>query len=290
MIIQFENKLVSSFLLYIDNKMLSKGQAYTVQTVNFNQSSDVFQVNGTNYYVYRSAYDQLVSDASIPTGAFSGISINNGDTINIGLSGFYGINYDRGEIFFTGTNYSGASITATGCVKDFNVYLNESSEEELLFETKFSLRGKTADQVPSATSYLLPKQVTYPAIFIRMESAAGEDFSFGGLDKMISNFRCLVLAEDAFTLDAACSILKDLRKTEFSIIDPTALPYSEFGAVTGNVYNYTGQVANQTDKALIWSVDVSKISFSDSRIKLTNPQIHSAIVDFEVYMFRNPRT
>jgi len=34
---------------------------------------------------------------------------------------------------------------------------------------------------------------------------------------------------------------------------------------------------------------VSKISFSDSRIKLTNPQVCSAIVDFEVYSFRNPR-
>ena len=109
-------------------------------------------------------------------------------------------------------------------------------------------------------------------------------------DKMISNFRCLVLAENTFALDAACSILKDLRKTEFGIIDPTVLPYSNFGAITGSGYNYDTQVNNQTDKSLIWDVSVSKISFSDSRIKLTNPQVCSAIVDFEVYSFRNPRS
>lgn len=289
MITQFENKLVSSFLLYIDHEILRKGQAYTVQTVNFNKSSDYFQIDGVNYYSFSSAFDQLVSDASIPTGGFSSISINSGDAINIGESGFFGVHYDRGEIYFTGTNYSGNSITATGCIKDFNVYLNENSEEELLFETKFSLRPKTSDEVVQNTSKLLGKQITYPSIFIRMESSTGEDFAFGGLDKMISNFRCLVLAENTYSLDAACSILKDLRKTEFSILDTDSLPYTSFGMITGSAYNYNNQVANQTDKSLIWDVSVSKISYSDSKIKLANPQIHSAIVDFEVYSFRNPR-
>ena len=163
------------------------------------------------------------------------------------------------------------------------------TEEELLFETKFEIRAKSTDQVINSSSSLGSKYIAYPAIFIRMESANGEDFALGGLDKMISNFRCLVLAENAFSLDAACSILKDLRKTEFSIIDPSVLPYSNFGAITGSGYNYNTQVNNQTDKSLIWDVSVSKIAFSDNRIKLTNPQVCSAIVDFEVYSFRNPR-
>lgn len=290
MITQFENKLVSSFFLYIDHEVLRKGQAYTVQTINFNKSSDYFQIDGVNYYPFTSAFDQLVSDASIPTGGFSQISINSGAGIDLGQSGFFGVNYDRGEIYFTGSNYSGNSVTATGCIKDFNIYLNENSEEELLFETKFSLRPKSSDQSVSSSSQLLNKQITYPCIFIRMESGTGEDFAFGGLDKMISNFRCLVLAENTYSLDAVCSILKDLRKTEFSTIDPAQLPYSSFGAITGSAYNYNNQVANQTDKSLIWDVSVSKVSFSDSKIKLANPQIHSAIVDFEVYSFRNPRT
>jgi hypothetical protein len=289
MITQFENKLVSSFFLYIDHQVLKKGQAYTVQEVNFNKAQDEFQVNGTTYYVFNSPYEQLVSDASIPTGGFTGISINSGATINLNQSGFFGINYDEAQLYFTGTNFSGAHIKATGCIKDFNVYLNNQTEEELLFETKFELRPKASDQVATSSSFLLSKAVTYPAIFIRMESAEGEDFAFGGLDKMISNFRCLVLAENNYSLDACCSILKDLRKTEFSIIDSSALPFSQFGAITGSAYNYDTQVANQTDKALIWSVSVSKISFSDTRIKLTNPQICSALVDFEVYTFRNPR-
>lgn len=290
MITQFENKLVSSFFLYIDHQVLTKGQAYSVQPVNFNKSADEFQVNGTNYYSFSCPFEQLVSDASILTGAFTGISINSGATINLGQSGFYGINYDEGQIFFTGTNYSGATISATGCIKDFNVYLNNQTEEELLFETKFELRPKTTDQVATTSSFLPPKAVTYPAIFIRLESADGEDFAFGGIDKMISNFRCLVLAESNYSLDACCSILKDLRKTDFSIIDPATLPFSTFGAITGSAYNYNTQVATQTDKALIWDVAVSKISFSDTRIKLTNPQVCSALVDFEVYTFRNPRS
>jgi len=93
MITQFENKLVSSFILYIDNQVLKKGEAYTVQSVNFNKVDDSFQVNGVDYYTFNSPFDQLVSDISIPSGGFSGISIN-GQNLNLGVSGFYGINYD----------------------------------------------------------------------------------------------------------------------------------------------------------------------------------------------------
>ncbi|MFZ9353558.1 MAG: hypothetical protein ACO25L_01960 [Candidatus Nanopelagicales bacterium] len=290
MIAQFENKLVSSFLLYLDNQILKKGQAYSVNTVNFNIVDDVFQVNGSNKYVFNCAFDQLVSDASIPTGGFSGISIE-GSPILLGQSGFYGINYDHGQIYFDNLDYSGSGITTTGCIKDFNIYLNNFTEEELLFETKFELRAKATDQVISSSSALKTKNIAYPAIFIRLESSKDEDFAFGGLDKMVSNFRCLVLAEDNFSLDACCSLLRGFRKTEFAVLNPIDLPYSSFGAITGSVYNYNEQVTNKTDndKAFIWDVSVSKISFSNSEIKLTNPQVCSAIVDFEVYTFRNPR-
>ena len=288
MITQFENKLVSSFMLYIDHEILKRGQAYTVKNINFNKVDDLFQVNGVDYYTFNSPFDQLVSDVSIPTGGFTGISID-GNNINLGTNGFFGINYDGGQVYFTGTNYTGSTVSATGCVKDFNIYLNNYTEEELLFETKFELRAKATDQVINSSSALGSKYVAYPAIFVRMESATGEDFAFGGLDKMISNFRCLVLADSTFSLDAVCSILKDLRKTEFSIIDPNNLPFSSFGAVTGTPYNYDNQVASGIEKSLIWNISVSKISFADSRIKLTNPQVCSAFIDFEVYSFRNPR-
>jgi len=288
MITQFENKLVSSFFLHIDHQLLKKGQAYTVANVNFNKVADSFQINGVDYYSFNSPFDQLVGDASIPTGAFNSISIN-GSVVNLGQSGFYGINYEGGQIYFTGTNYQGSTITATGCIKDFNVYLNNFTEEELLFESKFELRAKATDQVISSSSALETKKIAYPAIFIRMEGSNDQDFAFGGIDKMVSNFRCLVLAEDTYSLDACCSILRSLRKTEFGVVDPVSLPYNQFGAITGAAYNYDSQVDTQTDKALIWDVSVSKISFSDSKIKLTNPQVNSALVDFEVYSFRNPR-
>ena len=124
MIAQFENQLTSSFLLYLDHQILKKGQAYTVTTVNFNKVDEYFQVNGTNIYPFNCPFDQLVPDESIPSGAFSGIVLD-GDIINLGESGFYGINYDRGQLLFTGLEHSGSGLSpfsATGCIKDFNIY------------------------------------------------------------------------------------------------------------------------------------------------------------------------
>ena len=49
--------------------------------------------------------------------------------------------FDGGQIYFTGSQYSGSTVAATGCVKDFNIYLNNYTEEELLnlVFSKFSL-------------------------------------------------------------------------------------------------------------------------------------------------------
>ena len=61
---QYDNKLLSSFLLYLDNKILSKGEAFVNHSGLFYPVENFF--NG--YYTYAAPYKQIVSDASI-TGA-----------------------------------------------------------------------------------------------------------------------------------------------------------------------------------------------------------------------------
>ena len=81
-----------------------------------------------------------------PSGGFSGISIN-GQNLNLGVSGFYGINYDGGQIYFTGSQYTGSTVAATGCIKDFNIYLNNSNKYynmSVLFRAKRRFSTKYA--------------------------------------------------------------------------------------------------------------------------------------------------
>ena len=59
---QFENKAMSSLLLYIDNKILTKGEAYTNIT-----SGSVYPISNqyNGIHTYATPFKQLVSDTSI---------------------------------------------------------------------------------------------------------------------------------------------------------------------------------------------------------------------------------
>ncbi len=93
---QFDNKVMSSFFLWFDNKVLTKGEAYENTTGQFYSTSDEYY----GYQTYSSSYSQFVSDASItgatiPTGLYVGDNL-----INVGeggSDGLYDINYLNGK-------------------------------------------------------------------------------------------------------------------------------------------------------------------------------------------------
>ena len=59
---QFDNQVLSSFLLWFDNKLLTKGEAYQNVTGQFYSVLDDYY----GYNAYASSYSQIVADASIP--------------------------------------------------------------------------------------------------------------------------------------------------------------------------------------------------------------------------------
>ena len=61
---QFDNKVMSSFFLWFDNKLLDKGEAFENVTGKFYDASEEYG----GYSTYASSYSQFVADASI-TGA-----------------------------------------------------------------------------------------------------------------------------------------------------------------------------------------------------------------------------
>jgi len=62
--VQFENKVMSSLLLFVDHEVTQQGDAYTNHQSNFFKIDSLF----SDYYVYATPFKQLVSDGGI-TGA-----------------------------------------------------------------------------------------------------------------------------------------------------------------------------------------------------------------------------
>ena len=278
---QFENKAMSSFLLYVDNKILDKGEAYTnVSSGSLYPVSN--QYNGV--FTYAAAFKQLVADTSI-TGAnsLSGV-YQNGLFYATGVAGakLHSINHYEGQFYFT-ENKSSYTLNADFAVKDFNVYLTSKSEEELLFETKFHHKPKVTEN----QSGLEPHQQTYPAIFLKNFGGTNEPFAFGGLDNTIIDIRAIILGDSAFSVDAACSIFKDAVRTKVPIIEQANIPLNAVGG-SASGYNYTDLTETSTNSLFIEKVTISK-NVGSNYAENINPGIYSAFADFELQIPRHPR-
>jgi len=180
---QFDNQIMSSFLLWFDHKLLSKGEAYQNTTGEFYSVSDEFY----GYDTYASSYSQLVSDVSvsgvvIPTGLYVGNNL-----VNVGeggSDGLYAIDYGNGRSYWSGTQSS--TVSGSFSIKDFNVFLTNSTEDEILFQTQYTNRNKISTVVPTG---LEPDTKTYPVVYLKNNGSFNEPFAFGGQDNTNVHFR-----------------------------------------------------------------------------------------------------
>lgn len=257
-------------MLYLDNTILTVGEAYTDHSGLFYPDKNN-KYNG--YYGYSAPFEQLVSDHSV-TGAhvMSGVYVNASFTQNN-----VHINHYNGQVFFD-SDQGSAKISGNYSIKDFNVSMTSKAEQELLFETKFHVRPKTSQILTG----LAPHQNTYPAIFVKNAGGGNEPWAFGGIDNSVVNTRCVVLSDSNYSLDAACSIMKDTARDAFYIVN-SGLPFNALGIPATGTYNYTGLFTGTHDYDMAFIQDVTVTSsipnLSNNSI---NSNIYAAFVDFRI--------
>jgi hypothetical protein len=277
---QFENNVMSSFMLYADHILLRDGEAYTNHVSKFYP----VQTKYNGYFAYSAPFKQIVSDSSI-TGANQLTGLYVDGTLTAG-SDLYTINHYDGTAYYTSSKNSN-TISGSYAVKDFNIYMTSQSEDQLLLETKIDLRPR----VGQLTTGLQQNQKTYPAIFIKSDGGDSEGFQFGGgADKTIMNIRMIVLSDSAFTADAVCGIFKDKSRTYMHVIDQTDLPFDALGgSISG--FNYQS-IATGNNKVYISKVNAFKPTSVGYGIgagsESINRNVYSSFIDFELEAIREP--
>jgi len=293
--VQFENKVMSSLLLFIDHEIVQEGEAYSDTGSAFYKIDSLFN----DYYVYSSPFKQLVSDVSVTgsstptilTGVYfsapgaPGTQPYNVGPMYPGSGGFDSINHMQGQLYFTGDTdpVANSGISGSYSVKDFNVFLTSMPEEQLLFETKLELNPKTKQTTTGVDSNVQ----TYPAVFIKDNGGRNEEFAFGGMDDTLINARAIVLADSMFSLDAVCGILKDTARKNMPIVSQAGLSLNALGGFTGVNYDYTGTATE--GYCFIDRVTVSKNIANRGDFENLNPNVFSAFVDLELHTHRMPR-
>lgn len=270
-------------MLWLDNTILTKGQAFT------NWSSPLYKVGNiiNGYYTYALPFKQINADQSITNAnIMSGVYLN-GNFITPGQSGLAAINYNEGHAYFS-QNLDGQSISGVYSIKDYNVALTSEPEEKLLFETKYSTKPKTSNQITG----LAPNTLTYPIIFVKNDGSKNIPFALGGTDTTEFYVRSVIISDSQFSLDAVCSILRDKVRTFVPIIEGNEMPFNSYGDVTNGGYNYADLTNGRTSAAFISDVGNSRLSYRSvviNQIKELNPGIFCSVMDFELQIVRQPR-
>jgi hypothetical protein len=300
MLPQFDNRVMSSFLLWFDHNLVRRGEAFVNASGAFYPVDSL--ING--YYTYGAPFKQFVADFSV-TGAgnaypnkASSKTVNvptgiylSGSFTPVGTNGLSGINYDQGQIYMTyPVQNPDTSISGEYAVKDFNVYLTNEPEEKLLFETKFNLTPKTSETQTGLAS----NAITYPAIFLRHNGSRNEPLAFGGYDSTTFNLRAVVLADSQYALDAVCSIFRDLARTHVTLLTVADMPFNSLGSYKNNdKYSYTGLITGKKSEdqfVFIDEVNIAKFSRNvNLKIENMNPDVFNGVIDFEISKPRYPR-
>lgn len=280
MISNFQNIITSSFLMYIDHTVCKRGQATSDVTSLFYPVTGVYQ----NYYTYAAPYKQLVSDSSLsgPT-QLTGIYVD-GSFVVPGQNNLVAINHYDGQAIFSADQGSSV-ISGDYSIKDYNVYLTDKPEDKILFYTKIDPKSRISQTVRG----LQVNEITYPAIFLSFDDTRNDPFAFGGTDMTNVSFRAIVMSDSQFSLDAACGILRDSSHSFFRLVDNDALKLNAMSAYTGTQFDYTGVATG--DPVYIADVVSARISRGMGQdYEDLNPDVFSAIVDFELEVVRSPHT
>lgn len=281
---QFSNQAMSSFLLWFDHMLQDEGEAY------INKSSLFYSIptSYANRHAYGAPYRSFIPDASI-TGAtqFSGIYLNN-TFVQLGTSGFTGVNYDLGQVYFTGALPVGTRVSGNYSLKEFNVSLTSEPEEKILFETKYELRNKVS-QTPTG----LPSNVkTYPIIYLKKNRGSNEPFAFGGQDSTEMAVTAIILTDTQFAIDGITSLFEDRVRGYVPLFNQSEMPINNFGGLTSGTYNYTGIAETKTNSQKMFIERVNSINIPGmaySEIQKQNPNVYVGLLEFELCAYRYPR-
>ena len=275
---QFQHKLTTSFFLWFDNFLLNKGEAFSNKTGEFFYYDDP-RID-SDYKAYGSPYKQWVTDSSItgatiPTGVYVGGSFSGrNDTVVL--------DFENGRALLGGNN-TGLAVTGEFAVKDFNVYMTNDTEEDLVVENKYVVNSR----LPSGPyTYIQPYDDVVPAVFISSSDASNTPFALGGLQDTKVNMKAVILAEDTYQLDGVLSIFMDSIDECITPIPMTGYQITELGDLKDNSYNYTSVKDGYSGETKFYINGVTTSKLTDRDRKSLAHDLYIGFIDFDVQLYR----
>lgn len=278
MIEQFQHKLTTSFFLWFDNYLLTKGQAYKNVNSQFYYYED--DRLDSKYKTFGSPYKQWVNDSSI-VGAIipSGVYIDNSF---VGRNANLVLDFENGRVLTSGVSKS-SNISGSFAVKDFNIYFCNETEEDIIVENKYELNSRISS---ISKNYIQPYDQVVPAIFLSTEGIQNRGFALGGMEETTIKAKAVILAENIFQLDGVLSIFADSRNEVFAPIPMSAHPINEYGDLKNQNYSYSDLKNQYIGGQNFYINNAITSKLTDKARKSLSNDLYIGFIDFEIQQHR----
>lgn len=288
---QFDQNILSSFYLWLENRLLKDDtKAYSTAVKNSFKYVD-FNDIPSDMVAYQGKFRQLVAESNVDTlnsGFYVGDSFITG---NASGNGGIHIDYQNGRILFPKPSGTGLIVSGLSTVKEVNTYIAHDNEADFIIHSDFIEDGTGIDP------YLYKKEksldeTTYflPACFVSLASSSNEEFAFGGEENTETRVRVMVLTKDSYILDSVISRLRDTAREQITHIPYEEFPYGYSYSIKNFPYKYDTLKASQTNPMTshIDKVSVSKVVSESIREEL-NRNFSIGFIDFDLSTYRFPR-
>jgi len=290
MIPQFQHRLTSSFMMWFDNYLLTKGQAFTNLTGVFYNYED--ERIPSVYKVFGSPYKQWVSDysvngATVPSGVFVNGVFKGRPTGASNTTSSNILDFDNGRALLSGVLAS-STVTGSFAVKDFNIYYTNETEEDLILDRKKSSNESVGTN--ESFTYVAPYDQMVPAIYINNSSIQNEPFAFGGTNQTNTNINAVVITKDPYNLDGVLSIFADSFNQSIVNIPFEESAYTEYGDLKSGFYNYQTLKTKYIDQQKFFVDKVVTSKLNDKERKSLLNDLYVGFIDFDISIIRNSNT
>ena len=289
---QFDQNLLSSFYLWLENRLLKTDTKAYITGLDNNFRYVDFDDIPADMVGYQGEYRQLVADYDIDT-VNSGFMVDGGFvTGDSSANGGVYTDYQNGRLLLPAASGTDLNISGTYSVKEVNTYISHDDDVEFLVYSDFLENGQDSPYFYNETGIIDKGAYFLPACFVSLASSENEEFAFGGEESTESRVRVMILTKDSYILDSVISRLRDTVREKVTHIPYESFPYAYSYSVKDFPYTYTGIVGDQGSNPLCSYIDrvtASKVVSEALREKL-NKDFSIAFLDFDLLTYRFPRS
>lgn len=288
---QFDQNLLSSFYLWLENRLLRDDTKAYVTDVENHFKHIEFNDVPSDMIGYQGQYRQLVAETGVDqsiSGFYVGDDFVSADSSQNG--GVY-IDYNNGRILFPESSGSGMTISGACTVKEVNTYISHDNDADFIMHSDFIEDGTGTDPYLYSKAAKLDEGTYFlPACFVSIASSSNEEFAMGGEEDTKTRIRVMVLTKNSYILDSIISRLRDTVREQITHIPYEEFPYGYSYSIKDYPYGYDALKAAQSNptKSHIEKVSVSKVVSESTREEL-NRNFSIAFADFDLSTYRFPR-